>query len=98
MRDNVPMAWRIERQANGLFAIWSTRLRDYIVIDADPPTIEKIYAEKGVIVYLASARAQMTRGTAVPDEGEAKIEASRRRGGTPKEPPEPIGATGFTRE
>lgn len=92
------MAWRIERQANGRYAIYSTRLRDYIVIDADAATIERTYAEKGVIVYLASARAQIARGASVPEAGEALIEESRRRGGPPKEPPEPIGATGFTRE
>jgi hypothetical protein len=91
------MAWRIEKQANGRFAIFSTRLRDYIVIDADAEEIEKIYAEKGVTVYLASARAQMAKESAVSAEGEALIEESRRRGATPKEPPDPIGATGFTR-
>jgi hypothetical protein len=92
------MAWRIEKQADGRFAIYSTRLRDYIVIDADVGTIEEIYAEKGVTVYLASARAQIAKDIAVPPEGEALIEASRRRGAAPKEPPDPIGATGFTRE
>jgi hypothetical protein len=92
------MAWRIERQSNGRFAIYSTRLRDYIVIDADAPTIEQIYADKGVTVYLASARAQMAKDQRVSDDNEALIEASRQRGGTPKEPPDPIGATGFTRE
>ncbi|HEX6640016.1 MAG TPA: hypothetical protein VF215_02830 [Thermoanaerobaculia bacterium] len=92
------MAWRIERQADGRFAIYSTRLRDYIVIDADAATIEEIYKEKGVAVYLASARAQMAKDQRVSEEGESLIEASRRRGATPKEPPEPIGATGFTRE
>lgn len=92
------MAWRIERQSNGRYAIFSTRLEDYIVIDAEAGTIEEIYAEKGVTVYLASARAQMAKGTLVSEEGEARIEASRRRGSTPKEPPEPIGATGFTRD
>jgi hypothetical protein len=91
------MSWRIERQANGLFAIYSSRVDDYIVIDADELQIAQIYAEKGVKVYLASARAQMTtRGKAVGDDGEAKIEASRRRGSTPKEGPVPIGVTGFT--
>ena len=55
------MAWRIEKQADGRFAIFSTRLRDYIVIDADAAAIEEIYAEKGVTVYLASARAQMAK-------------------------------------
>lgn len=92
------MAWRIEKQSNGRFAIFSTRLKDYVVIDADAETIERIYAEKGVAVYIASARAQMAKDVAVPREGEALIEQSRRRGSTPKEPPEPIGATGFTRE
>lgn len=92
------MAWRIEKQSNGKFAIFSTRLQDYIVIDADEAAIEEIYAEKGVAVYLASARAQLAKNVAVPAEGEALIEASRRRGSTPKEPPEKIGATGFIRE
>jgi hypothetical protein len=94
----VAMAWRIEKQSDGRFAIYSTRLRDYIVIDADAATIEEIYKEKGVAVYLASARAQMAKDQRVSEEGESLIEASRRRGATPKEPPEPIGATGFTRE
>jgi hypothetical protein len=91
------MAWRIEKQSNGRFAIFSTRLDDYIVIDADAAEVERVYAEKGVQVYLASARAQMAKEIAVPDENEARIAESRRRGATPKEPPEPIGATGFTR-
>ena len=95
--DNPLMAWRIERQADGRFAIFSTRLRDYIVIDADEAKIEEIYAEKGVTVYLASARAQMAKDVPVPQEGERLIEASRQKGQTPKEPPDPIGATGFTR-
>ena len=89
------MAWHIRRQSNGKFAIYSTRLEDYIVIDADAEEIERIYADKGVKVYLASARAQMAKNAPVPEEGEALIEASRRRGATPKEPPEKIGATGF---
>lgn len=89
------VAWRIEKQSDGRFAIFSTRLKDYIVIDADAGEIERIYAEKGVKVYLASARAQMAKGTAVSAEGETLIDASRRRGETPKEPPEAIGATGF---
>jgi hypothetical protein len=92
------MAWRIEKQSDGRFAIYSTRLRDYIVFDADAAAIEEIYAEKGVTVYLASARAQMAKDIPVSDEGEALIEASRKRGAAPKEPPDPIGATGFTRE
>jgi hypothetical protein len=93
------MAWRIERQSNGLFAIYSTRIDDYIVIDADELQIAQLYAEKGVKVYLASARAQMTtRLTHVPSDGEAKIEASRVRGATPKEGSVPIGVTGFTTE
>ena len=54
------MAWRIDKQADGRFAIYSNRIDDYIVIDADEAEIERIYAEKGVKVYLASARAQMT--------------------------------------
>ena len=91
------MAWKIERQSNGKFAIFSTRLRDYIVIDADENQIEELYTRKGIEVYLASARAQMAKDQRVSDEGEAKIEASRQRGETPKEPPDPIGATGFTR-
>jgi hypothetical protein len=91
------MAWRIERQSNGLFAIYSTRIDDYIVIDADELRIAQLYAEKGVKVYLASARAQMTsRLTPVPADGESKIEASRQRGATPKEGSVPIGVTGFT--
>jgi len=93
------MAWRIERQSNGLFAIYSTRIDDYIVIDADELQIAQLYAEKGVKVYLASARAQMTtRLTHVPADAEAKIEASRARGATPKEGSVPIGVTGFTIE
>jgi hypothetical protein len=93
------MAWRIERQSNGLFAIYSTRIDDYIVIDADELQIAQIYAEKGVKVYLASARAQMTtRETNVPADGEAKIAASRERGETPREGKVPIGVTGFTLE
>lgn len=91
------MAWKIERQSNGKFAIYSTRLRDYIVIDADAAQIEELYTRKGIEVYLASARAQMAKDQRVSDEGEALIEASRERGETPKEPPDPIGATGFTR-
>ncbi len=90
------MAWRIDRQANGKFAIYSTRIDDYIVIDADELQIAQIYAQKGVKVYLASARAQMTtRVTDAGAEGETKIEASRRRGSTPKEGEVPIGVTGF---
>jgi hypothetical protein len=90
------MAWRIDRQANGKFAIYSTRIDDYIVIDADELQIAQIYAEKGVKVYLASARAQMTtRMTPVTAGGEEKIEASRRRGTLPKEGAVPIGVTGF---
>jgi hypothetical protein len=94
------MAWRIEKQSDGRFAIFSTRLKDYVVIDADAAEIERIYEEKGRQVYVASARAQMAKDYAVPAEGEALIEESRKRGATPKEPPEPIGATGFgfTRE
>lgn len=89
------MAWHIQRQSNGKFAIYSTRLKDYIVIDADAGEIERVYADKGVKVYLASARAQMAKDAPVSAEGEALIEESRRRGTTPKEPPEKIGATGF---
>ena len=90
------MSWRIDRQANGKFAIYSTRIDDYIVIDADELQIAQIYAEKGVKVYLASARAQMTtRMTPVTADGEQKIEASRKRGVTPKEGTVPIGVTGF---
>jgi hypothetical protein len=89
------VAWRIEKQSNGKFAIFSTRLKDYIVIDASADEIESLYADKGVKVYVASARAQMAKEIAVPDEGEAQIEASRQRGETPREPPEPVGATGF---
>lgn len=91
------MAWRIDKQADGRFAIYSSRIGDYIVIDADEAEIERIYAEKGVKVYLASARAQMTtRVTPVAAEGEEKIALSRRRGSTPKEGSVPIGVTGFT--
>ncbi|HXA20489.1 MAG TPA: hypothetical protein VN380_26150 [Thermoanaerobaculia bacterium] len=91
------MAWRIDKQADGRFAIYSSRIGDYIVIDADEAEIERIYAEKGVKVYLASARAQMTtRITPVAAEGEKKIAASRLRGSTPKEGSVPIGVTGFT--
>src|SRR6266852_87861 len=91
------MGWRIEKQGNGKFAIYSTRINDYIVIDADPLHIAQIYAEKGVKVYLASARAQIARETPVSAAGEAKIEASRSRGTTPKEGADvPIGVTGFT--
>ena len=91
------MAWRIDRQVNGKFAIYSTRIEDYIVIDADELQIAQIYAEKGVKVYLASARAQMTtRMTPVNSDGEKKIEESRHRGSTPKEGEVPIGVTGFT--
>jgi hypothetical protein len=91
------MAWRIDRQSNGKFAIYSTRIEDYIVIDADELQIAQIYAEKGVKVYLASARAMMTtRVTPVSSDGEKKIEASRARGSTPKEGEVPIGVTGFT--
>ena len=61
------MSWRIDRQANGRFAIYSTRVDDYIVIDADAARIEEIYAEKGVTVYLASARAQMAKEMDGPD-------------------------------
>jgi len=90
------MAWRIDKQANGRFAIYSSRIDDYIVIDADEAEIERIYTEKGIKVYLASARAQMTtRVTKVAPEGESKIAASRIRG-TPKEGTVPIGVTGFT--
>ncbi len=87
------MAWRIEKQSDGKFAIYSTRIDDYVVIDADAEEIERIYADKGVKVYLASARAQMAK--AIPAAKEALIEASRERGETPKEPPGKIGATGF---
>ncbi len=91
------MAWRIDKQANGRFAIYSSRIDDYIVIDADEAEIERIYREKGIKVYLASARAQMTtRVTPVAAAGEKKISASRLRGSTPKEGSVPIGVTGFT--
>ena len=89
------MGWKIEKQANGKFAVYSTRLDDYIVIDATELEIAQLYAEKGVKVYLASARAQIAKQTPVPVEGEAKIEESRRRGNTPKEGEVPIGVTGF---
>jgi hypothetical protein len=91
------MSWRIDKQADGKFAIYSSRVDDYIVIDADEAEIARIYTEKGVKVYLASARAQMTtRVTPVTAAGEAKIDESRRRGATPKEGEVPIGVTGFT--
>jgi len=91
------MPWRIEKQSNGKYAVFSTRLNDYVVIDADAQEIERIYAEKGVKVYVASAKAQMAKEVAVPPEGEALIAASRERGGPPQEPADtPIGATGFT--
>jgi hypothetical protein len=90
------MGWKIEKQSNGKFAVYSTRLDDYIVIDAEELEIAQLYAEKGVKVYLASARAQIAKETPVPPAGEAKIEASRRRGATPKEGEVPIGVTGFT--
>jgi hypothetical protein len=89
------MAWRIDKQSNGKFAVYSSRLGDYIVIDADALQIAQLYAEKGVKVYLASARMQLARETPVAPEGEAKIEASRRRGSCPKEGEVPIGVTGF---
>ncbi|HKR65962.1 MAG TPA: hypothetical protein VJZ00_19680 [Thermoanaerobaculia bacterium] len=88
------MAWRIERQSNGKFAIFSTRLQNYVVIDADESEIERVYAEKGTKVYLASARAQMAKDVRVPEAGEAQIEESRRNG-VPVEPPEKIGRTGY---
>lgn len=91
------MAWKIEKQANGRYAVFSTRIKDYVVIDATAEEIERIYADKGVTVYLASARAQMAKDVAVSADGEALIDASRKRGAPPKEPPEPIGATGYTR-
>ncbi|HXI13838.1 MAG TPA: hypothetical protein VNM92_14515 [Thermoanaerobaculia bacterium] len=91
------MAWRIDKQENGLFAIFSTRIDDYIVIDADPLRIAQIYAEKGVKVYLASARMQIEREVAVSAAGEEKIEASRLRGSPASEGPDvPIGVTGVT--
>ena len=90
------MAWKIEKQSNGKLAIYSTRIDDYIVIDADAAQIEKIYADKGVKVYLASARAQIAKDTPVSSSGEQKIAASRQRGSTPKEGEAPIGVTGFT--
>ena len=90
------MAWRIDKQANGRLAIYSSRINDYIVIDAGEAEIERIYTEKGIKVYLASARAQMTtRVHPVPAEGEAQIAASRVQG-TPSEGSVPIGVTGFT--
>jgi hypothetical protein len=90
------MAWKIEKQSNGKFAIYSTRIDDYIVIDADAERIEQLYADKGRKVYLASARAQLAKETPVSAGGEQKIAASRQRGSTPKEGEIPIGVTGFT--
>ena len=95
-RDNRSVAWKIEKQANGKFAIYSTRIDDYIVIDADAQQIEDIYADKGVKVYLASARSQLAKETPVSATGEAKIAASRAKGSTPKEGEVPIGVTGFS--
>ena len=92
------MAWRIEKQANGKYAIFSTRLNDYVVIDAESAEIERLYEDKGRKVYLASARSQMAKDVRVPPEGEGLIEASRKRGSTPKESPEPIGRTGYDLE
>jgi hypothetical protein len=40
----------------------------------------------------------MAKEMTVSPDGELLIESSRQRGSTPKEPPDPIGATGFTRE
>lgn len=90
------MAWRIDKQANGKFAIYSTRINDYIVIDIDSTEVERIYTDKGQKVYLASARMQMGREVPVSAEGEAQIAASRKRGETPSEGEVPIGVTGFT--
>ena len=90
------MAWRIDKQSNGKFAIHSSRIDDYIVIDADELQIAQIYAEKGVKVYLASARAQIAKEVPVSPDGENKIATSRKRGSTPKEGEVPIGVTGFT--
>ena len=90
------MGWKIEKQANGKYAVYSTRLDDYIVIDAEELEIAQLYAEKGVKVYLASARAQIAKQTPVPVEGEAKIQTSRIRGAPPKEGEVAIGVTGFT--
>jgi len=89
------MAWKIEKQSNGKFAIYSTRIDDYIVIDADASQIEEIYADKGVKVYLASARAQLAKEAPVSASGEKKIAATRQRGSAPKEGEVPIGVTGF---
>jgi hypothetical protein len=89
------MAWRIEKQSDGRFAVFSTRLKDYVVIDATAEEIERIYEEKGRKVYAASAKAQIAKDYRVPAEGELLIASSREKGETPKEPPEAIGATGF---
>lgn len=90
------MSWRIEKQANGKWAVWSSRIEDYIVIDADELEIAQLYAEKGVKVYLASARMQIGRAIEVSENGEARIAASRDRGATPKEGKVPIGVTGYS--
>ena len=90
------LSWRIEKQANGKWAVWSSRIDDYIVIDADELEIAQLYAEKGVKVYLASARMQTERAIPVPEEGERKIAASRDRGAPPKEGKVPIGVTGYS--
>jgi hypothetical protein len=91
------MGWKIEKQSNGKFAIYSTRIDDYIVIDAEPLQLAQLYAEKGVKVYLASARAQIGKEIPVSPDGEKKIDASRKRGSTPREGSDvPIGVTGFT--
>lgn len=92
------MAWRIELQSNGRYAIFSTRIDDYVVIDAEAMQIAQLYAEKGVRVYLASARMQLSRGIAVSEAGEAKIAASRHRGSPPAEGEVPIGVTGYSYE
>jgi len=90
------MSWRIEKQVNEKWAIWSSRIEDYIVIDADELEIAQLYAEKGVKVYVASARMQLDRAVPVPEGNEAKIDASRQSGVTPKEGKVPIGVTGFS--
>ena len=92
------MAWRIEVQSNGKYAIYSTRIDDYVVIDADALQIAQLYAEKGVKVYLASARMQLARGIAVSAAGEEKIARSRKRGAPPSEGEVPIGVTGYSYE
>ena len=62
--------------------------------------VAAVAATAGAYIVLVSdrdARAQIAKETPVSPGGEEKIEASRRRGSTPKEGADvPIGVTGFT--